>query len=174
MVKTMRRALVGVAILVAVLLPERARALPPPVTLGLVDPVSGAPGTPQGWGFTLTNNMAAGNFVVVTSVSASPSLTALGTFTDFAAQFQYVVVAGGGNAVQTFNNATQTGAGSLLSAIPNATATGTITMTYDVYSVDPTSVGFNPLTDGVSFGNTVQGAATFGTTPVTLTGFEIE
>lgn len=159
-------------ILTGLLAAPRAIAPPLPVTLSLVDPASTAPGTPAGWGFTLTNNTP--SYLVVTSVAASPSLTALGTFTDFAAQLQFVVVPPSSFITQGFNNGTQTGAGSLLSILTSASASGTITMTYDLYASDPTLGGFDPVASGVSWGNSVSAAATFGTTPVTLERFAAE
>ena len=169
--KTLERALVLAALLLA-LVSARPGSAAAPVTLTLVDPAAATPGTPAGWGFTLQNDTA--SYLVVTSVSADANLTALGTFTDFAAQFQFVVIAPASAANQAFDNVLQTGAGSLLSATPNASASGTITMTYDVYSSDPSSPTFDPAASGVSFGNVVSGAATFGTTPVQLLRIAIE
>jgi hypothetical protein len=168
MTKTLRRIPVLAALLLALAMARPAAA----VSLTLVDPAATTPGTPAGWGFTLQNDTA--SYMVVTSVSASATLTALGTFTDFAAQFQFLVVAPSGSANQTFNNGLQTGVASLLCGTSNASAAGTITITYDLYSSDPTLGGFDPLSSGVSFGNTVSGPANFGTTPVQLMRFEIE
>jgi hypothetical protein len=168
MTKTLRRIPVLAALLLALATARPSAA----VTLTLVDPVATTPGVPAGWGFTLQNDTA--NYLVVTSVSADPTLTVLGTFTDFAAQFQFLAVAPSGSANQTFSNALQTGAASLLCGTPNASASGTITMTYDLYSSDPTLGGFDPLSSGVSFGNTVSGAASFGTTPVELLRIQVE
>ncbi len=171
MTKTLRTIPVLAVLLLAALTALPGAAVPP-ATLTLVDPAATTPGTPAGWGFTLQNNTV--NYLVVTSVSADATLTALGAFTDFAAQYQFVVVAPGGSANQTFDNVLQTGAGSLLCATPNASASGTITMTYDLYSSDPTSPTFDPTTSGVSFGNIVSGPATFGTTPIELLRIQIE
>jgi hypothetical protein len=157
------------AVLLAFLVARGAHAAP---VLTLAQPVPGAPNSPAGWGFTLTNDTA--RWLVVTSVSASPELTALGTFTDFAAQYQFVVVAPSGVATQAFDSPTKAGAGSLLSALTNATGTGTITMTYDLYSADPGGGGFDPIASGVSWGNSVSATASFGTTPVTIERFGIE
>jgi hypothetical protein len=158
-------------VLASLLAAPRAFAPPPPVTLVLAQPASASPGTPAGWGFTLTNGTTA--YLVVTGVTASPGVTAVGTFTDFAAQFQFVVVPPSSFVTQSFNNGSQTGAGSLLSSLAGASASGTITMTYDLYSTDPTLGGFDPIASGVSWGSRVSAAAIFGTTPVTLEWFDV-
>lgn len=171
-IRTLGRLLSRVALLGVVSAAPPAAAGVPAVALSLVQPVPGAPGTAAGWGFTLTN--PTGTWIVVTGVTASQELTALGAFTDFAAQHQYVVVPPGGSVTQGFDDVLKTGAGSLLSLLPNASAGGSIAMTYDAYSADPAGGGFDPTASGSSYGNGVSAAATFGTTPVQLQTFEAE
>ncbi len=159
--------------------PRTAAQVVGPVTLTLVSPVPGPPGTPAGWGFTATN-FNSSYWVVITGVTASPELTALGTFTDFLAQYQWAVLEPalvanpGAILTETFDDATHSGIGSLVCATSNAAASGTITVTYDVYSADPRAPGFDPTTSAVSYGNWTSAPATFGTTPVGLERFEAE
>ncbi len=166
------------ALLLALVASPRASAIPPGlVTLSFTSPVPGPPGTAAGWGFTVNNSST--SYLVITGVTASPELTALGAFTDFAAQFQWVVVppisgAVPGSVTQSYDGVLKTGAGSLLCGTPNAAAAGTITFTFDEYSADPTAVEFDPTVTGSSYGNFLSAPATFGTTPVELQRFEAE
>jgi len=88
----------------------------------------------------------------VTSASFTPS-TALGTFTDFIAQYQLVVVGPSPESTsvsQSFDNTSHTGTGSFAisaGAHPGDAASGTITVTYDLYSVSPNDPNFDPDAD---------------------------
>ena len=116
--------------------------------------VSGAPGTTVGWGFTLSNDVG---FLVPSLVVfcegpfSSGCTNTHGTFTDFAAQFQFNVV--GPTVVQSFNSTTQQGIGSFAinaNAPFGAKDIGTIFLVYDTFSCDITDVNCNPIQTGFS------------------------
>ncbi|MFI5167133.1 MAG: hypothetical protein ACHQQS_10960 [Thermoanaerobaculales bacterium] len=123
--------------------------------------LTGSPGATVGWGFTITNST---DYLVVTSASFTPSTT-LGTFTDFIAQYQFVVVGPSPESTsvsQGFNNGSHTGVGSFAisaGAHPGDAASGTITVTYDLYSVSPNDPNFDPGIDLVLTDNTLTAAA---------------
>jgi hypothetical protein len=134
--------------------------------------ISGAAGTTVGWGFTLTNLGI--NFAVVTSsdfcvgVITSPCSNSLGTYTDFAGP-QFIVVGPSPESssfTQAFNNSLLKGMGSFLIK-PGATGsvTGEIVLFYDLYSVDPNSLSFNPTLDTVSLGNDLTAPASVRVVP---------
>jgi len=111
--------------------------------------ISGTPGSTVGWGFTLSNDVG---FVVPSLVVfcegafSSGCINTYGTFTDFAAQFQFNVV--GTTVVQSFNDATHQGIGSF-TINPNAPVgakdIGTIFLVYDTFTCDITDVNCNPI-----------------------------
>ena len=110
--------------------------------------VSGTPGSTVGWGFTLSNDSG---FLIPSLVvfcegafnaGCSPTF---GTFTDFAAQYQFNVV--GPTVTETFDNATRQGIGSFTvnSNAPIGVAdAGTIYLVYDTFSCDITDNNCNP------------------------------
>ena len=110
--------------------------------------VTGTPGSTVGWGFTLSNN--SGFLVPSLIVFCEGAFNAgcaptFGTFTDFAAQFQFNVV--GTTVTQAFNNATHQGIGSFAinaNAPAGTTDTGTIFVVYDTFSCDITDSNCNP------------------------------
>jgi hypothetical protein len=158
-----------VAILLAFALCGVARADQSPPTL-VLDPnsgaISGAAGTTVGWGFTLAN--LGTDFLFVTSsdfcvgVPASPCSNSLGTYTDFAGP-QFILVGPSpesDSVTQAFDNNLLTGMGSfLINPAATGSAIGEIVLTYDLYSVDPNSLSFNPALDAVSLGNSLTSAA---------------
>src|ERR1700730_4102365 len=164
------------AILCAVPLASLARADSISLTL---DPTNGAltgpAGSTVGWGFTFTN--LGSDFAVITStdfcvgVITSPCGTSFGTYTDLAGP-QFVPVGPppeSSSFAEVFNNSLGTGLGSFL-IDPAATGTviGQILLSFDLFNVDPNSLGFDPLVDTISFGNllTASASVTVGTQAV--------
>lgn len=142
--------------------------------------ISGTAGSPVGWGFTLSNSsdfavISSSNFCLgssgVTSPCASPTI---GTYTDeIAANF---IIAGPSPespvVTQTFSATLATGVGSfsITSGEPvAATDVGQIVLTYDLYSVDPNSGGFDPIADLLSAGNFLTAPASVSVTPIPVT-----
>ncbi len=134
--------------------------------------ISGTPGTTVGWGFTLTN--LGTDFAVLTGsdfcvgAPSSPCSNTLGTYTDFIV-LQFIVVGPSpesSSVTQAFNNNLQTGIGSFLIK-PGATGSvvGEIVLTYDLFSVDPNSLNFNPTLDTVSLGNLLTAPASVSAVP---------
>lgn len=123
--------------------------------------ISGAPGSTVGWGFTIFNDT---NYLVVSSAAFTPA-SPLGTFTDFIAQFNFIVVGPAPEATsvsQTFNLNALTGIGSyaISSAAPSGSViAGQIVLSYDLFSRSPNDPNFDPNTDTVSTGNPLSGAA---------------
>ena len=129
-----------------------------------LDPTNGAISGPAnstvGWGFTIEN--LGTNWAVVTSsdfcvgVITSPCVNSFGTYTDFAGP-QFILVGPSPentSFTQAFDNATQQGIGSFfINPSSVGTVSGQIAVTYDLFSVDPNSVNFDPLADTVSVGN---------------------
>ena len=141
-----------------------------------LDPTNGAlvgpAGSTVGWGLTLSN--PGDDFMVVSGsdfcvgVITSPCGNSLGTYTDFVGQ-QFFVLGPSPEStslVQAFDNSSQFGLGSFL-INPGATGsvTGFIALSYDLFSVDPNGLGFNPDTDTISNGNllTAPASVTVGT-----------
>ena len=151
-----------------------------------LSPLSGAllglPGSVAGWGFTITNPDP--NYLLVTSASfcttqvvggitfcnqfASPSL---GTFTDYIAQFNFIVAGPAPESPsvsQAFNQNLLTGIGSFAinpGAVPSASFTGRILLTYDLYSRSPNDPLFDPGADLLSNGSTLTAAASVTASP---------
>jgi hypothetical protein len=136
-----------------------------PITLTLI-PANGAligpPGATVGWGFTIDNSTV--NFLVVTSGDfcvgpiSSPCSNGIGTFTDFIAQFNFIVVGPppeSSSVSQPFDLSFSTGVGSLavFPSAPTGTVSGLIVLTYDLYSVSPNDPNFDPIIDTISLGN---------------------
>jgi hypothetical protein len=135
----------------------------------------GPAGSTVGWGFNVTNPGT--DFAIVTGsdfcvgVLSSPCSNSLGAYTDFVGA-QFVVVGPTpetDSVTQSFDNSAQTGFGSFL-INPGATGSvlGALVMTYDLFSVDPNSLNFNPDLDTLSVGNYLTSAAsvTVGTATV--------
>lgn len=124
--------------------------------------VMGAAGSTVGWGFSINNNA---NVIVVTSAQFVPA-SPIGSFSDFIAQFNFIVVGPSPDSTtvaQAFNNSLQTGIGSFAfssSAPPAASASGQIVLTYDLYSVSPNDVSFDPDLDTISTDNILVANAT--------------
>ncbi|MGH9720501.1 MAG: hypothetical protein ACRD8O_09825 [Bryobacteraceae bacterium] len=135
------------------------------VPLLQLDPVggsiSGTAGSTIGWGFTITNLT---DYAVVTSADFQPP-TPLGTFTDFIAQFNFIVVGPPPESPvvsQVFDDVLKTGIGSFAinpGALPGQFANGLIVLTYDLYSRSPNDPNFNPSTDTISVGNLLNADA---------------
>jgi hypothetical protein len=127
----------------------------------LPDTVSGLPGDTVGWGFSITNDT---DFLVVTSADFTPA-SSLGTFTDYIAQYNFIVVGPSpesSTVSQTFDANLLTGVGSFAispGAPTGSMITGQLALTYDLFSVSPNDPSFNPDTDTVSTGNTISSAA---------------
>jgi len=135
-----------------------------------LDPPNGAltgpAGSTVGWGFTLAN--PGNDFLVVSGsdfcvgIITSPCSNALGTYTDFAGQqfFVFGPAPEDASLTQAFDNTLQLGMGSFL-INPGATGSvnGFIALSYDLFSVDPNSLDFNPDTDTISNGNILTAPA---------------
>ena len=123
--------------------------------------ISGAPGQTVGWGFTLSNDA---DFLLVTGAFYDTA-TPVGAFTDFASTFNFIVVGPSPESTsvpQDFDLTLHTGVGSYAidsGAVPGALSTGTLRVVYDLYPVSPNDGAFNPDTDLISTGNTLQSAA---------------
>jgi hypothetical protein len=124
--------------------------------------LTGAAGTTVGWDFTITNTS---DFLLVTSSdfcvrpTNSPCSNSLGTYTDFIASNQFVVVGPSPESPsvsQSFDPITLSGVGSFFinaTANPHDTVIGQIVLTYDLFSVSPNDPGFNPILDTLANGN---------------------
>ena len=144
-----------------------------------LDPVNGAitgpAGTTVGWGFTISN--LGNDWAIVTStdfcvgVITSPCTNSFGTYFDFAGP-QFILVGPSPESTsftQAFDNSTQQGIGSfLINPASVGTVVGQFILTYDLYSVDPNSLDFDPLLDTVSVGNflSANASVTVGTSNV--------
>ena len=115
----------------------------------------GYPSQTVGWGFTVENST---DYLLVTAadyVTATP----IGTFTDFASGFNFIVVGPAPEnpvVAQSFDLLLQTGIGAYLigTGTPvGALSTGVVRLTYDLYSVSPNDPAFDPAVDLVSSGN---------------------
>ena len=117
-------------------------------------------GSVIGWGFTISNPDA--NFLVVTSAAFCKTTVvagftvcdqfpdpALGIFTDYIAQFNFIVAGPAPESPivsQAFNQNLLTGIGSfaIAPAAPYGTFSGQILLTYDLYSRSPNDPLFDP------------------------------
>lgn len=140
-----------------------------------LDPVDGRiegnPGNTIGWGFLLTNTQ---NYLVVTGAEFQSSSSS-GTFTDFiSAPDNFFVVGPGFGAStawgQTYDAATQTGAGSFRIAddATQGTVYGQIVLTYDLFARSPFNPLFDPDTDTLSNGNLLTANASIKINTVPL------
>jgi len=141
--------------------------------------LSGLPGDLVGWGFTLTNPT---NFAVVTSVQFCTTVVvtgitvcdqfpdpSFGTFTDFAAQFNFLIAGPAPEnpvIVHAFDPLLFTGIGSF-AIDPAATGSfaGQILMSYDLYSRSPNDLLFDSGADQISVGNTLTADASVTVVP---------
>jgi hypothetical protein len=137
--------------------------------------VVGPAGSTVGWGFTLTNLGV--DFAVITGsdfcvgVPTSPCSNSLGTYTDFIGT-QFLVIGPAPESTtlsQSFNNNTQTGLGSfLINSGGSGTLAGELLVSYDLFSVDPNALNFDPTTDTLSVGNFLTSAASVTVGTVTV------
>ena len=126
----------------------------------------GPAGSTVGWGFTLTNLGV--DFAVITGsdfcvgVPTSPCSNSLGTYTDFIGA-QFVVVGPSPESStlsQSFDSSTQSGLGSfLINSGGSGTVAGELLVSYDLFSVDPNALNFDPIVDTISVGNFLTSAA---------------
>jgi len=137
------------------------------VTLTLIPTsgiISGRPGQTVGWGFTLTNDT---DYLLVTAADFCSDVNCFnhppdGTFTDFIAQFNFIVVGPppeSSSVSQAFNTTAMTGVGSFTispSASVGEMIAGLIVLTYDLYSVSPNASNFDPSVDTISTGNLIS------------------
>ena len=173
-----RRAIrLGAVVLLAVGAAMTANAEVVPVFT--LDPVggalSGSPGQTVGWGFTLF--YGGPDYVVVTS-SDYVTNTPLGTYTDIMSSQFYQVIGPLPDESPTWtlqfdSKGLTTGVGFYTisgSALPVTQSTGVIQLTYDLYSVSPHDLSFNPDTDTISSGNPISAPASIDVTgPVVAT-----
>ncbi|HEY1472426.1 MAG TPA: hypothetical protein VGF61_25540 [Candidatus Acidoferrum sp.] len=141
--------------------------------------LTGAAGATVGWGFTITNNYAS-DWLVITNSDfcvgpvASPCVNSLGTYADFIASDQFVVVGPSPESpsvTETFNSRLLTGVGSFLinsTALPGDSVSGEIVLTYDLYSQDPNDPNFDPAS-GVTYGNFLTADASISVPAATVT-----
>jgi hypothetical protein len=168
----------------AMFVPLLARAAPLLTLSPANGSIQGTRGSLTGWGFTISNPDA--NFLVVTSAAFCKTVVvagitvcdqlpdpSLGIFTDYIAQFNFIVAgpAPESPAVnQVFNQSLQTGVGSfaIASTAPYGTFSGQILLTYDLYSRSPNDPLFDPGGDLIqpgANGNTVAANAAVSAIP---------
>lgn len=138
--------------------------------------ITGSANSTVGWGFTITN--LGSSWAVVTStdfcvgVITSPCSNSFGTYTDFAGP-QFILVGPSpenSTFTQAFDNATQQGIGSFfINPSSVGTVFGQIVLTYDLFSQDPLSENFDPITDTESVGNYLVNDASVTVGTVTAT-----
>lgn len=169
----------AVALLILIALGNLAHAdSVPTLTLSPANgALTGAAGSTVGWGFTITNST---DFLLVTSSDfcvgaiTSPCSNSLGTFTDFIASDQFVVVGPSpesSSVTQAFDSIALTGIGSFLinaAAQPGDNVIGQIVLTYDLFNVSPNDPNFNPIADNISNGNLLTANASVSV-PTTAT-----
>ncbi|MEQ1946476.1 MAG: PEP-CTERM sorting domain-containing protein [Bryobacteraceae bacterium] len=138
--------------------------------------VSGTPGSTVGWGFNLSNDTG---FLVVTGTGmctdSSSVAACLGSpvaeYTDFLATNTFSVV-GPSPESPTLNQSYVQGVSGLGSflipdwATPSYSWSPTLYLTYDVYSVSPNDLAFNPDTDILSLGQTLLSTSNISVTSV--------
>lgn len=123
--------------------------------------VQTTPAGTTGWGFTLTNTT---DYAVVTQALLSDITTV--DFVDFISA-QLVVIGPDGAFAQSFwpeayDPILETGIGAATlhpGFSPGDHIDETITLFYDLYSTSPLDPAFDPLNDGISFGNMLQASA---------------
>jgi hypothetical protein len=143
--------------------------------------VSGSPGSVVGWGFTLTYSAPA-DWVELTGSTFTGSMV-YGTYQDYLsgcsmgvcnplnAPFYVAGPAPESSTVTAPWNPTSTPLSGLgefdinSTAFPGATIAGDIIVVYDVFSVDPNSPGFDPITDTVATGLVLSAPAQVLVTP---------
>jgi len=143
--------------------------------------IQGMRGNIVGWGFTISNPDA--NFLAVTSANFCKTTVvagitvcdqfpdpSFGVFTDFIAQFNFIVAGPAPESPivsQVFNQSLQTGIGSFAfaPAAPFGTFSGQILLTYDLYSRSPDYPLFNPEFDVITNGNTLTANAAVSAIP---------
>lgn len=132
------------------------------VSLSLDPPsgaLNGAPGETVGWGFTLTND--SNYYLVVTGADFLHQSPTLGSFTDLVGP-QYLVLEPDNTLTQAFDASMQQGIGQFvlnLDAPVNSLISGQISLSYDLFSTDPTLDNFDSIRDTISTGNTVAAPA---------------
>jgi hypothetical protein len=134
--------------------------------------VSGTPGATVGWGFTLSNDA---DYLVVTSASFTAPLS-IGIFTDYISQNFFVVGPPPETSPvsQAFDSTLITGIGSFaidLNALAGGVVNNPIVLTYDLFSVSPNDLAFDPDTDTISVGNIVTAGASVEVVPEPATVF---
>jgi hypothetical protein len=166
---------ITVALLLTIALAGVSRADTMPTLNVTPADLVGPAGSTVGWGFTLTNLGA--DFAVISGsdfcvgVPTSPCSNSLGTYTDFiGAQFMVIGPSPESSTLsQSFNDNAQTGLGSfLINPGGSGTLVGELLVSYDLFSVDPNALNFDPITDTLSVGNFLTSAAsvTVGTATV--------
>ena len=121
--------------------------------------LTASPGQTVGWGFNITSTS---NFLVPTAVNFIP-FPSSGVFTDLLGPRASFTVGPGPNEspniIENFSPMLLTGLASFAvnaNAAINTLINGTIFIDYDLYNRSPNDPNFNPGTDGVAFGQTVQ------------------
>lgn len=123
--------------------------------------LSGSPGQTVGWGFSVAN---ATDYLEVTAADYV-TVTPIGTFTDFASGFNFIVVGPAPESpvvAQSFDLLLQTGIGAYLidpGTPVGALSTGVVRLTYDLYTLSPNDPSFDPAKDLVSSGNFLDASA---------------
>ena len=126
--------------------------------------LAGAPGQTVGWGLTFTLAPGNANYYVLNQVefcygaqvSPCPATPLVGTFTDFAAAINGLIIHSSPYS-EAFNAALQTGLGSYainMGAAPQV-LTGSLNIYYDVYNGDP-SAGGNQILANQRLSNPAQ------------------
>ena len=130
-----------------------------------LDPIGGTiygmPGATIGWGFSLSNNS---DYLLVSGAEFVPQST-FGTFTDYIAQYNSVVVGPSPEnniVIQPFDSVQHSGIGSFFidpSTVFGTNISGSIILTYDLFSLTPNDPNFNPDINTISTGNLLQSSA---------------
>ena len=171
-------------LLAAMFAPLLAHAAPVLTLSPATGSISAIRGSVIGWGFTLSNPDT--NFLVVTSAAFCKTTVvagftvcdqfpdpALGFFTDYIAQSNFIVVGPAPESpivTQAFNQILLTGIGSfaIAPAAPYGTFSGQILLTYDLYSRSPNDPLFDAAADFIPpgpSGNTLTGNAAVSNVP---------
>ncbi len=174
--KAFRNAIITAACLAA--FASHAKADGEGIATFTLDPTNGAiqspAGTDIGWGYTLTTGS---DFDVITGSQfctgaiSSPCTNPFGSYTDNIGNAYVVVGPSAGESTVTQAWTPGNGVGDfLINASSTGTVNGNVVISYDVYSVDPNSVNFDPINDLVFSGLYAEAAASVTVGPASTSG----
>ncbi|MGA8037222.1 MAG: PEP-CTERM sorting domain-containing protein [Candidatus Acidiferrales bacterium] len=173
--KVLRNATITAACILAFVSLAKGDGEGPTLTL---DPTNGAiqgpAGTDVGWGYTLT---AGSDFAVITGSQfctgpiSSPCTNPFGTYTDNIGNAFIVVGPAAGESTVSQAWSAGNGVGDfLINAASTGTISGEIVLSYDVYSVDPNSANFDPISDLLFTGLYAEDGASVTVGPASTSG----